>query len=500
MSGWWEGPSVELEQQLQNVETWKDLKYYKDIISDLREEWGEGLSKETLAPLMKAIDEAEFNDSLKKELFWEITSEIEKIKEPVKSQLLQLAESLQSDNTEIPEWADIVKISEYIWDEWVREIFLEMTSEDLDWPMGAISSRMVIWEEMQWVITSIESEWEEKAKQLDEITSENSSNSTWENVWKTIMDVGNEAIAEIYGNEKAEAFEAAYSKVQNYVENLWYLTVHVWESINMDRVDIQRYIMAMPEKVNDSNKDEIIAKLLEISWNEFDQNDAIEDIIENTNNLDPEIVKSFSELRDEWGKAFAELLIEKSNNWEFWYDYVIQFFQDAAKNWGIWKMVVEFFFWKEGLAAISESNLKKQKALFNLVKISSEEWEWFKIAGTDFSKISWDDLKWFFASMDSHGVDYSRENFWESFLSGEVQEGTEYDAAVSIREKILEGDADFFNFKENGGFSNENEGFKGALNNISLKLDQDEWGVQDGEWNTYATNDDEYGFEDRKAA
>ena len=66
-------------------------------------------------------------------------------------------------------------------------------------------------------------------------------------------------------------------------------TIEDVEGINFDRMNVTDYIADLKEPINDENKEEVTKELQKLSNDEsFDQNDAIEDIISETNKLDPE--------------------------------------------------------------------------------------------------------------------------------------------------------------------------------------------------------------------
>lgn len=467
---WWEGPGGNTDSNtidVENDEIANDQspEYYQDWIDALKETENISQYESTIKKWMQVVHEASWNDSLKDTLFESMKDAYKKIGEPTLTWINDLMQEIQKKQTHIDDTSNIVQISEAIHDKGLQKIFLEITSVEIDWPLNTVSSKMVVWEEMKSVIASIESQWEEKLENLQSISLSDSSSS---NGLLNFMNIGKDQIAQIYGKELSQSFETSYAKILQYSENVWYLTIHAWESgIQYDRVDVQRYIMWISEKVDESNIDKTVTELLEISWQDFDQNDAVEDIISETNDLDAELLDGFYDIRDRFGKQFTDSIIEGSNNWSVLGNSIIGMIQSVVKNWWLGKILIEFFLWAEGVAALSEWNIKKQKALLNLVVFSEKGSN--PLSAQDFSKISGDDLQWFFLSMDSHWVDYGKKHFWESFITWDVKDGTKYEAAVNIRNEIIKTDSDFFIFTTEDHFSGEHKWFLKQLNDIPKK-------------------------------
>jgi hypothetical protein len=86
--------------------------------------------------------------------------------------------------------------------------------------------------------------------------------------------------------------------------------------------------------------------------------------------------------------------------------------------------------------------------------------------------------------MDSRGIKYEHENFWENLMTGEVDgDWADVEWVATIRKELQWEDENVFT-KEND-FSNNNTGFKDRLNAIEKKKDE----VVDGNWDAVVVGD-----------
>lgn len=479
----WAGdqPGWNAEVVTQQVETGKPIEYYEKLIDDLRKNPEMDYGKAMIPSLMKAVDESVFdqdtwkNDLIRRELFNSIRIEItENITEPTKNELLSLADELESDNTDIPEWASLPQIAEFIHDEWVQDMFKTFTEEFSKFPgISDTSSQMVMWNELSDFAKILDEQWEVKQEELDDAFMSSNINleqlDTLSLKDKTISVISS-VVTEIYGAEVWTALRDSYTKVMLYGENRILLNDEQW--INFDQINVADKIMNFSAELTDDNRWDLVTDLRELSQDtDFDQNAAIEDIIAQTNEIDPQVTKMLSEKNAE--AAVRQIAKIENILW-------VNIFSELFKEWWMLASFLEMFkfaLWPEFAEALTETNIKKQKALLNLVKVSETEWEWFQIPGTDFSKVSGDNLKQFFASMDSYGISYEDRNFWEHLTTGDVQNGEKVKWVDQIHALLLEWEERNPFMKENY-FSDNNVDFLARLNDLDkknnvIKLPQD---------------------------
>ena len=488
-----EKPWVPVEQQEQKVETGKPIEHYQWLVEGLKA-WGkESLSVATLSPLLKAIDSSDFwetSDQLKRELFDEIRQAIKDVMEPVKSELLALANELEVDNTDIPDGATEEVVAEFMNADALESIaksYIDVDMSDMlpEWVDDAalklfyIEQKTTVFTspQMQKALGDTSKSWTSKIEWLmDEVSKVENDLLTW--LIQEDQSVDAEAYAlkvewdfnKILGKWSFDAIkelqQASSEKIVQFTANLKFLKENLQNitdpEIDFSRTTVIDYIADIKNPLNASNAVWDTAELIKLSHAEYDRDAALQDKVADLNkifdqeNVNPDAIKDFADFQKKVWNDLSEVLINLSNTTGFW-AIIAKIFES------IW-----FIFWPEFQEAISETNLRKQKALFNLVKISSDtSTEWFKIDGVDFSEIKGDELKQFFAVMDSHSIKYEDDNFWEHLMTGEVDDGSDVPWVDAILEEFRGGTEN--PFTKASDFGVDNEWFKVRLNAIQKK-------------------------------
>lgn len=466
------------EQQTQeNKAKEEQIAQFDNFMVSAKELDESDASTQRFAEMAEAIDSSPaLNDAEKIQYLDQLMGFAEGVKENARSERMKLVRELSIDNDDIHENANINEIALFVDDPSMEKIFKEFTQIELPESLDSPSLRMTIWEQMMPVV-QLMSETEVDAVTLDLKDLNFNPDSQ--------LDAVGDMLAKTYGQEVSETFQTQYKQVLVWISNIQSLekTTEL-QDVDMDRLDISQYVMWIEDTLSPNNQAEHVKKVLELSKTEFDQDAAVESLIQETNKIDPERIRSFAEVRDANGQAIADVLIKMENEW--WLGSMMSdFISKSLKEWGILAAIIKLFFWDKFAEAFAEGNVKKQKALMNLVEFSEEGSN--PLSAKDFSKVSWDDLEWFFKSMDSHKINYGQKDFWKHFITGK-------DASKSMtqfRRDLQKTDPDFFEFKDTDFDSIEpsKSEFLKKLNAIPVKPEPKEGETTEWEWQSEAVSD-----------
>ncbi len=403
--GWGEGPGGNVDIQKDQVETWKPLEYYKRIIKDLRNNEEMDYWKGMIPSLMKSVDESTFDadkwedDLIKRQLFDDIREEIqEHITDPTKTEWLLLARELQRDDNNIPEDADIAQVAEFMNNEQMESILNGFWSMDVshilpEWA-DPVALQMYMSREVAslFEITNIQSVISTVSMDLID------SSEIGTKFSQEMLEAKENLTENIEGVWIVKAFEDYESNMKKIMDSsLWEWTfdqmkTKIWE-ISEDTVRLSKNLSVLKDtedidfsrttvidyiwdnintELTEENKTEHIAELLKLSGDtSYDRDTALEKKVAEINKIfewkwiDPEKAKGLMEGIKESGEKLSETIINLSNQWWLW-----ALFAKLFQEW--WPLAfLATLFWPEFQEAVSESNLKKQRALFNLVKIST---------------------------------------------------------------------------------------------------------------------------------
>ena len=462
MAGW-EAPSGKEQQWVvenQNIpKTPEQIEAYeamKEKILSLNEEWSQPISRENMEPLLRSIDWWDFTDEELRNLFDLARDAIAKIGEPVRTDLDGLLNELEKDNNNLPDWASIDQIAEFINDDSVKTLFMESLNW-LDVPGNADtpSVKMAYWEEhQQWLKAILETGSEDSLKDFAATLTD-----FQENPKIKTQELVKDFFAKHFGEKAWEVANEKFAKLGIYQESISELATIEW--VDLNRIDVTRRIMEHGV-VNDENREALVTELKEMSWKpDNNQKATLEKIIAETNNMDAKKAHSFFESRKEiWSQASSSLINFENDSW---FD-ILSMIRKSPMLMSFLNMA----FWPEFIESISEPNVMKQKALTNLAKLSDTKNEWFTLPAAVDLNIEWKELKDFFASMDSHGVDYSKQNFWENILTGTVEAWAEDEATTVLHNNLVAENENYFTFSWDD-FGIDNEWFLKRLKEIEKK-------------------------------
>lgn len=519
MAGW-DAPGQDLttlEQITENEAAAKEAeqKQIDQIDKAIQEaRWLTESSKDTrrFAEIVAMVDKMTMlNDHEKRQYsdtFMEIASRVEGefmeiasgVKENARSQRRQLVQDTFHDNNDIHEGANYWEVAEFVNDDLLGEFAENLAKLDVSslLPPGTDDTALKLYMVQSMQERLDVSFMNEIRKDADTMTVAQ-WNEKYENLaseWKSIQTEWSKAMEELFQGwiDQLEGshlkFDAMKDKMQKSIDkqfwkgsfdefytniektheeaklfnwNLRLLKDVPW--IDFSRTTVIDYIAELEGSIEEKDKEEHTEALLKLSNDEkYDRDASLEEKLAEINKKSDEISKeamTVAQVIEKTGRGLSDAIIQLSNQSGLW-----AMFASLFKEWGplewLWKML-----WPEFAEAVSEGNLKKQRALFNLIWLS-KQWN-NPIAAEDFSTMSGDDLKWFFKFMDKRGIAYDKANFWENFLKWETEDGYDDEKVLKFREEVLTKDPDFFWFEKNGDFNNDNEWFREKLN---LKLSE----------------------------